>query len=401
VRVVCTAFAAFLVMAGPAAAVPLDAGGARPPSRTPAPELPDPGCSESYADDAPRGGPRMRFGIGPRPAGDAGAGQSVPLVPEDADRRDAAVLALRGQPRTRFAVRLNRLFMSDGVAGIARFKRLARRFTRHGIEVELQVRYHPRPVDDGNLARWLAFVRRVVRAFGPNRLVTGLQITNEVNLTFSPNTSDGAYRRAPEALVKGVVEAKRTSRRLGYHQQQIGFNYVWRLAGPGDAAFWRRLGHLGGRRLRRHTDWVGLDIYPGTYAPGLLLPAPLVDAGDALLEGLAQTRECFMPLAGFGRHTPLRIEEMGVYTGSPPVGRSEAGQRRLLAELVRTANAYRGAYGLTDLRWFNLRDNNSAAPGWQSHSGLLRDDYTRKPAFAEYRRLIARWGRRGAAQSPR
>jgi hypothetical protein len=393
-RVVLAAAAACMWIAAPAGAVPLDAGGALPPSRTPAPELPDPDCSESYADESPRGGPPLRFGIGPRPAGDAGSGQTVPLVKEDPDRRDAAVLALRGSRRTRFAVRLNRLFMADGARGIARFERLARRFTRHGIEVELQVRYHPRPADDGDLSSWLQFVRRVVRAFGPNRLVTGLQITNEVNLTFSPNTSDGAYKRAPEALVKGVIEAKRTSRRLGYGHQEIGFNYVWRLGGPGDAGFWRRLGELGGRRLRGHTDWVGLDIYPGTYAPGLLLSVPLADAGDALLEGLAQTRECFMPLAGLGRRIPLRIEEMGVYTGSSFPGRSEDGQRRLLRELLGAAHAFRGAYGLTDVRWFNLRDNNSSAAGWQSHSGLLRDDYTPKPAFAEYRRLIARWGSR-------
>ena len=393
-RVVPAALSAFLLMAAPAGAVPLDAGGAMPPTRTPPPSLPDPDCSESYANESPRGGPRLRFGIGPRPAGDGGAGQSTSLVAEDPERRDAAVLALRGDPRTRFAVRLNRLFMADGARGIARFKRLARRFTRHDIEVELQVRYHPRPADDGDIGRWLAYVRRVVRAFGPNRLVTGLQITNEVNLTFSPNTSDGAYNRAPEALVKGVIEAKQTSRRLGYGHQEIGFNYVWRLGGPGDAAFWRRLGDVGGRRLRGHTDWVGLDIYPGTYAPGLLLPANLVDAGDALLEGIAQTRECFMPLAGFGRRVPLRIEEMGVYTGSTPPGRSESAQRGLLRELVGSAHAFRGAYGLTDLRWFNLRDNNSSAPGWQSHSGLLRDDYSRKPAFAEYRRIIARWGAR-------
>ena len=396
-RVALTTVAVCLVLVPPAAAVPLDAAGALPPVRTPAPSLPDPDCTESYADEGPRPGPPLRFGVGPRPAGDAGAGQSAPLVAEHPGRRDTAVLALRGDRRTRFAVRLNRLFMADGRRGIARFERLARRFTRHGIEVELQVRYHPRPAEDGDLARWRAYVRRVIRAFGPNRLVTGFQITNEVNLTFSPNTSDGAYRRAAAALVQGVIEAKRTSRRLGYGHQEIGFNYAWRLAGAGDAAFWRRLGELGGERLRRHTDWVGLDIYPGTYAPGLLLPGPLVDAGDALLEGLAQTRECFMPLAGFGRRTPLRIEEMGVYTGSPMPGRSEAEQRRLLRELVRTAHVFRGAYALTDLRWFNLRDNNSDVEGWQSHSGLLRDDYSRKPAFDEYRRLIARLG----AEQPR
>lgn len=214
----------FATLAAPAQAIPLDAGGAIAPRETPPASSPDPDCSESYADERPRGGPRLRFGVGPRPAGDAGAGQSVPLVAESPARRDAAVLALRGERRTRFAVRLNRLFMADGREGIARFKRLAGRFTRRGIEVELQVRYHPRAENDGDIRKWKAFVRRVIRAFGPDPLVTGFQITNEVNLPFSPNTSDGAYRRATEALVEGVTEAKRISSRLGYDHQQIGFN---------------------------------------------------------------------------------------------------------------------------------------------------------------------------------
>ena len=59
---------------------------------------------------------------------------------------------------------------------------------------------------------------------------------------------------------------------------------------------------------------------------------------------------------------------------------------------ARTANAYRGTYGLTDFRWFGLRDNNSHGPDFQSAFGLLRDDYTAKPAFAAYRALVARYG---------
>jgi hypothetical protein len=41
-----------------------------------------------------------------------------------------------------------------------------------------------------------------------------------------------------------------------------------------------------------------------------------------------------------------------------------------------------------------LRDNNSKGPNFQSFFGLLRDDYSRKPAFGVYRRLIARYGAR-------
>ncbi|HEU0023938.1 MAG TPA: hypothetical protein VFQ12_04885 [Thermoleophilaceae bacterium] len=337
--------------------------------------------------------------MGPRLAGEAGESQTTPTVAEDLQKRDAASERLRG--RAFLAVRLNRLFQADGRRGIARFKRMAARFARLGLDVELQVRYHPRDRDDGDIAKWLRYVRSVVRAFGPYRRVTGLQITNEVNISYSKNTSDGYYNRAVEALVRGVIEAKRTSRRHGYGHQRIGFNYAYRSSGAvlgADADVWRAVGRRGGARLRAATDWVGLDIYPGTFTPGLLLPVPVADHGDALLEGLAQMRECFMPKAGFTRSTPLRIEEIGYPTGPD---RSEAAQRRALREFVTTAVAHRGTYGITDFRWFGLRDNNSEGPNFQSYFGLLRDDYSPKPAFAEYRRLIARHGRRSGRPNSR
>ena len=373
----------------PATAVPWDRGGAIAPSQTPAPSRPDPECRESYANDRPAPGPRVRFGIGPRLAGESGTGQTVPTVPEQVAKRDTALRQLKR--RAFLAVRLNRLFMEDGRAGIRRFKRLARHFARMGLEVELQVRYHPAPADDGDIAEWLRFVRHVVREFGPIRRVTGLQITNEVNIAFSPNTSDGAYRRPVEALVRGVVAAKRESRRLGYDHQRIGFNFAWRFDDDADARFWEAVGRRGGRRLRRHTDWVGVDLYPGTWSPGVLFPAQIVDFGDAFLEGIAQTRECYMPKAGFGPRVPLRIEEIGYGTGP---GRSEADQARATGEFAREAHRYRGTYNITDFRFFGLRDNNSAGPSFQQHFGLLRDDYARKPAFGVYRRAIARYGAR-------
>jgi hypothetical protein len=367
------------------AAIPWDAGGAVPPARTPPSVRPDPLCAQSYADDAPRGGPRLRFGIGPRLAGENGARQRTPATPERPRARDAALRRLAGH--SRFVVRLNRLFESDGRRGIRRFEGLARHFGRLGLDVELQVRYHPRPARNGDIAAWLRYVRAVVRALGPVPAVTALQITNEVNLTASPNTSDGAYRRAATALVRGVETAKAEARRRGYRRLQIGFNAFWRL-GASDAAFWRSLGRAGGARLRRATDWVGVDLYPGTYVPA---PGQVVHPGDAFLEGLAQVRECSMPLAGFGRATPLRIEETGWPTGP---GRSPATQARVLRAFVRTADAYRGTYHITDFRWFNLRDNTSTGPDFESFFGLLSDDYAPKPGFGVYRRLVARLGAR-------
>ncbi len=59
-----------------------------------------------------------------------------------------------------------------------------------------------------DLAGWRGYVRRVVDAFGPNSRVVAMTITNEVNLTISPNTSDGAYPRAQDALIEGIETAR-------------------------------------------------------------------------------------------------------------------------------------------------------------------------------------------------
>lgn len=372
---------AALAFASSAAAIPWDQQGVVTPSATPLPASPDPNCDESYADDPPAPGPRLRFGIGPRLAGEAGSAQTTPIVPEDLAKRDAALRRLAG--KRDLTVRLNRLFQEDGAAGIRDFARQARRYGRLGLGVELQVRYHPSPEDEGDMRAWLDYVRRVVRAFGPIPAVRNLQITNEVNITFSPNTSDGAYRNAVQALALGVPAAKNEARRRGYERLQIGFNYSWRY-GATDAAFWREISAAGGKRLRQATDWVGVDAYPGTFVPGAVQ-----DPGDAMLEAIAQVRECFMPLAGFGPLVPMHLEEIGYPTGP---GRTEEAQRSALRDFVITVARHRGTYNVATLNWFGLRDNNSTGPNFQSFFGLLRDDYSPKPAFGEYRRLIAELG---------
>ena len=97
-----------------------------------------------------------------------------------------------------------------------------------------------------------------------------------------------------------------------------------------------------------------------------------------------------MPLAGFGRRQPIHLEELGYPTGP---GRTEEAQAVALDAFVRTLNRYRGTYGITNVNWFGLRDNNSAGPDFQSFFGLLRDDYSAKPAFAVYRKVIRELGR--------
>ena len=53
-------------------------------------------------------------------------------------------------------------------------------------------------------------------------------------------------------------------------------------------------------------------------------------------------------------------------------------------------NAHRGSYNLSNVNWFSLRDSNSSARSFQEQWGLMRDDYSPKPAFAAYGRLVER-----------
>jgi hypothetical protein len=225
-----------------------------------------------------------------------------------------------------------------------------------------------------------------------------MTITNEVNLTFSPNTSDGSYPRAEDALIQGIEAAHAEAARKGFKQLRFGFTYAYRFSPQGDASFFWYLGAHGGRRFLAALAFVGLDFYPGTVYP------PAIAPGDTYTAELAQAagvvRDCFAPMAGIGRRTPIWITENGIPTGV----RSDAQQAAALKELVTAAHRYSGTFNITDYRWFNLRDSTSTGPSTLigvtfSSDGLLRDDYTAKPSFAVYRALIARFGSSAARAS--
>jgi hypothetical protein len=314
----------------------------------------------------------------------------LPSTADDPAKDLAGVKAL-GPPGRQLVVRLNRLFWSDGQSGINAFQQQVARYARAGFEVELQVRYHPPAGEAGDIPAWVAYVRHVVDSFGANRRVVAMTITNEVNLQFSPNTSDGYYSGAQDALIAGIEAAHAEALRKGFRQLSFGFTYAYRFSPQGDASFFSYLGAHGGKALQHALGFVGLDFYPGTVYPPAMAP------GDSYRAELAQAagvvRDCYAPMAGIGRAVPIWVTENGVPTGIL----SEAQQAAALKELVQAAHDYSGTFGITDYRWFNLRDSSSSGPATLaaptfSSDGLLRDDYTPKPSFAAYRSLIAALG---------
>jgi hypothetical protein len=115
----------------------------------------------------------------------------------------------------------------------------------------------------------------------------------------------------------------------------------WASTSPG--ASWRRPTPASGRRsagagpAAAPAHRLGRNRHlPRQLDAGRVLPGADRRLRRRLLEGIAQTRECYMPRAGFGSRVPLRIEETGYGTGP---GRSEADQATATAEFARAPTA--------------------------------------------------------------
>ena len=327
----------------------------------------------------------IRFGITPLLAGSVGATQ---LEPKPEDRRAAlARLQRLRPPRRQLVLRLNRMFWVDGVAGIRRYAAIVDRYARRGFDSELQVRYHPPERAIGNMKAWRRYVRRAVRILGRRPSVRALSITNEANFDVSPNTSDGSYEGVREAVVEGILAADRKLRRIGRRDIELGFSFAWRWIPASDRSFWEEIGARATPEFRRALDYVGLQIYPYLVWPPSQPPGR--GPGDEVVEALTLLRGCYLPKAGIGRRVDLWVSENGYATN---LGRSEAGQRRALRSTLEAVHRYSGELGVSDYRWFNLRDNNSGGPDLFDAVGVLRDDYSRKPVFSALRRSIRRIG---------
>jgi len=329
---------------------------------------------------------QLRFGI--YPGGGAGSvNPKAPSRPEDPVRRLASLQTLAGS--NPFVVRLYTAWTgvaaADDVATWLDAEIAG--YAAAGLQIELVVRYKPVAAGGSAPAAFADYVRGIVRRYGPDERFVSLQVTNEANMPGAPDASDGAFPGAAQALVDGVVAAKDQVRHGGLDHVRIGFSWAYDERPLASAEFWATLGRLGGSAFADAVDWVGLDTYPGTWgvqiAVSNLLPGL---AAGAVRESVRSLRDCLMPMAGLGGATTIHIAENGFPTGP---GRSEEMQAQTLDAMVSSVVAIRGTYGVSDYRWFDLRDSSSADPSIESQYGITRDDYTPKPAFTAYRDLIA------------
>jgi hypothetical protein len=331
--------------------------------------------------------PLLVFGI--YPGGGAGTvGPSGQTVPEDGAKRVAALERLRASGRP-FVVHLYAGYTGPGsLSASAQVGTDIAQYTAAGFQVELVLTYRPADrVPATDVPGFAAFARGAVQSFGANPGFVSLQVTNEANVRTAPNAADGFYPGVVDALVRGVTAAKAAASTAGFAQVAVGFNWAFSLAAS-ETGFWRTLGKRGGGAFGRSLDWVGLDVYPGTWGPRVPGGDLAVTAAKTVVDSLAALRRN-MALAGLPATLPLHISENGYPTGP---ARTDAMQVAVMKSTIATVDEYRAKYAVTDYRWFDLRDADSSSAGFEGRYGLLRDDYTPKPAFDVYRSLVATLG---------
>ncbi|MEU9079705.1 hypothetical protein [Kitasatospora sp. NPDC048538] len=308
----------------------------------------------------------MTFTFGIYPGGLLGDETSViePVRPDDPALIAAALRELQGDA-PEFLVRAYRSYPTG-----EHTPERPEQYAGQGRRLDLVLQYRER---SGESAGWLDFVRHTVRTDGGR--IALLQICEEPNADLP--VLDGSVPGVRRALVEGVVAAKEEALAHGY-DLAVGFNAV-PVFDPADT-FWPELGSLADERFHRALDYVGLDFFPDVFRP--LPPDRLADGVRAVLAGFRRDTA----RAGIAASVPMRICEHGWPTGP---GRDEARQAEVVEEVVRTVAGLAAELAVSGYAFFGLRDADSAGAGLFHHFGLLRDDYSRKPAFDVYRRLVA------------
>jgi hypothetical protein len=199
-----------------------------------------------------------------------------------------------------------------------------------GLRWDLVLAYRDREAD---IRGWTEFVSRVVTDFAAD--LAAIQVTGEANLTGIPDAGDGAYPGAAEALVHGMFAAAAVKRQRAL-DVALGFAVVPERE-PAAGTFWPAVAALGGSRFQACVDYVGIDMYPDVFGG--------------------------------------RIEQANLDPA--------------LEEVLRAVYARRHELNVTHWELFALRDADSTKASPFHQFGIVRDDYSPKPAFDRLRQTFA------------
>lgn len=225
---------------------------------------------------------------------------------------------------------------------------------------------------------WENTIKSVIQRFGDE--LYSLQITEEPNLRVS-FSGDGGFEDIEKALKDGVITAKNEINRLKY-QTKVGFNVVPSF-NPADN-FWQIMGSDEYQELRNAIDYIGLDFYPDVFRPVAEDGHPS-DLIESVKNVLRYVRDVNFQEGKIPPSVPIHITENGWPTGEQ---RSYERQAVVIEKVIRTIYSLKSELNISHYELFSLRDTNSSNENLFYQFGLLKDDYSPKPAFSVFCKLI-------------
>lgn len=308
------------------------------------------------------------FGV--HPFGMSGMAEGVATgAPDDFNKIGQAILELKGDAED-FVIRSYVHYYGaesaeDVLAQIGQFLQVDVQW-----DIVLGFRYEGMELDG-----WLKLIRDIIEKYG-SRLYT-LQITGEANLLNMPGSGDGYCPNVRQALVQGMIAARKAIKKHGA-STNIGFGVAVNFQ-PGND-FWEDIGRIGGEEFGAALDYVGFDFYPDVF---WRIPLENIPAG--IKTALESFRQKDLKIGNISETVPIRITENGWPTNSE---RSYNMQAKVLESVIRTIYDLREEFNITHYELFSLRDADSSNDNFFYQFGILRDDYTPKPAFEVYKHLI-------------
>lgn len=237
---------------------------------------------------------------------------------------------------------------------------------------------------DMGLENWLRFIRKVIHQFGP--YITSLQITNEPNLSFM----EGSKPYIIPALIEGVIAAKKEAQKRSL-PIKVGFGSV--PEGPASVPnFWENLSKSGDNRFFDSVDFVGHNFYIDVFDEQ---PLDLQEIPSAVEQILRALREKNLTRAGIPHAIPIRVTENGWPTGKNPmtnIERTYERQATVLETIISTVYRLRSELNISHYQLFGLRDADSSKEDLFHQFGIMRDDYSPKPAYQTFKKLVQKLG---------
>jgi hypothetical protein len=326
---------------------------------------------------------RLRFGV--YPWGSLGCvEQCAPSIPDNADRSMAMVKQLKGSRS--LVVHLYGDYNGISNASGDRLLNEASWWSSNGLNISAVLRY--RPTDTSKAAGYPAWVRTQTRRLATLSGTVSIQIANEPNNP-APNAGDGSYPGVINAIATAVPAARAEVVAASRSDILIGFNWAARENPTTTAPMWAALKQAGGSAFTHAVGFVGVNIYPGTWTPPLATSALTAAQVDATMRtALHAARNKHLGAAGVS-DAAIVITESGYPTTAD---RTASTQDLVLRAIVAVAEQTKAIYGVTGVYSFSLRDANTASRQLENAYGLLRDDYTPKPAFTTLKSLIENIG---------